>query len=337
MFRDQLPFDSHQDQAAFALQALRAGAQLAQRVQQECAVPATSKTDRSPVTVADYAVQAVVGGMLEARFPGDRLVAEEDSQALRAAPSVMSSQVREYVRQWMPGAMADEIWRWIDLGRGSAEHAYWVLDPVDGTKGFLRNDHYVVALARIVGSQVVLGGLGCPRLTNPGAPADGLGSVVLAVRGEGSWITGLDAGGWQRLQVSAEKRPEKARLLRSFEAGHTDESMLDELARRLGCETPPVRMDSQAKYARLAQGEGELLFRLLSPARPDYREKVWDQAAGSIVVEEAGGQVSDLRGEPLDFGRGRELTANIGVLASNGWLHAAALRALEELGANRRP
>ena len=332
-----LPFAGHLDRAQFALQALRAGTLLARTVQQENVIPAEAKTDRSPVTVADYAVQALVGGMLEASFPGESLMAEEDSRALRAGLPSMAGLVRDHVRRFMPAASLDEIYRWIDLGGASTERAYWVLDPVDGTKGFLRNDHYVVALAWIESGRVVLGGLGCPRLASPGDRTDPAGSVVLAVRGEGAWITPLESDNWHRLGVSREARPQKARLLRSFEAGHTDERMLDELARRLGCEAPPVRMDSQAKYARLALGEAELLFRLLSPARPDYCEKAWDQAAGSIIVEEAGGQVTDLRGESLEFGRGRELAANIGVLASNGRMHDAALRALEALGANRRP
>jgi len=92
-------------------------------------------------------------------------------------------------------------------------------------------------------------------------------------------------------------------------------------------------MDSQAKYAVLAAGAGELLFRLLSAAKPDYRERIWDQAAGSIVVEEAGGKVTDLDGKTLDFSRGRTLAANRGVVASNGLLHDAALAALAQVGA----
>jgi len=56
-----------------------------------------------------------------------------------------------------------------------------------------------------------------------------------------------------------------------------------------------------------------------------------------LVVEEAGGRVTDLRGQPLDFTRGRQLTANFGVLASNGQLHQAALDAIRAVGADRRP
>ena len=92
----------------------------------------------------------------------------------------------------------------------------------------------------------------------------------------------------------------------------------------LGVEAEPVRMDSQAKYAVLAAGHGELYLRLLSPSRLDYREKIWDQAAGSIVIEEAGGKVTDLDGKPLDFTQGRTLAKNRGICGSNGVLHQAA-------------
>ncbi len=123
------------------------------------------------------------------------------------------------------------------------------------------------------------------------------------------------------------------RILRSFEAGHTDAGLIEEFAQYLGVEREPVRMDSQAKYAVLAAGGGELMVRLLSPEKPDYREKVWDQAAGSIIVEEAGGRVSDLNGQALDFAQGRTLKNNRGVLASNGYLHPIAQQTLKELGA----
>ena len=123
-------------------------------------------------------------------------------------------------------------------------------------------------------------------------------------------------------------------MLASVEAGHTNLDQLKALETTLGISVPPVRMDSQAKYAALAAGQGELIFRLLSPAKPGYREKIWDQAAGSLIVEEAGGQVSDLRGVPLDFSAGRTLERNVGVLVSNRTLHAAALSALARVGAD---
>ena len=65
-----------------------------------------------------------------------------------------------------------------------------------------------------------------------------------------------------------------------------------------------------------------------SPEAPDYREKIWDHAGGVVVLEEAGGRVTDIEGNPYDFTRGRRLEGNVGLLASNGALHAAALEAI---------
>jgi 3'(2'), 5'-bisphosphate nucleotidase len=121
--------------------------------------------------------------------------------------------------------------------------------------------------------------------------------------------------------------------LRSFESGHTNVSLVDLFAQALGAHAEPVRMDSQAKYAVLAAGRGDLLVRLLSPSNPGYQEKIWDQAAGALVLEEAGGKISDLDGRAIDFTTGRSLANNRGILASNGRLHSAALSALERIGA----
>ena len=136
---------------------------------------------------------------------------------------------------------------------------------------------------------------------------------------------------WKQLRVSSRNDPSQARLLRSFEAGHTNVSQIDKLADWLGIQVDPVRMDSQAKYAVLAAGGGEVTIRLLSPDRLDYREKIWDQAAGAIILEEAGGRVSDLSGAPLDFSQGYTLKNNRGVLATNGLLHEKVLQGLDAI------
>jgi 3'(2'), 5'-bisphosphate nucleotidase len=82
-------------------------------------------------------------------------------------------------------------------------------------------------------------------------------------------------------------------------------------------------MDGQTKQVLLAAGAAELLMRI--PTDPDYREAIWDQAAGALLVEEAGGRVTDLDGRPLDFTTGRRLLQNTGLLASNGLLHEVVL------------
>ncbi|NJO20524.1 MAG: 3'(2'),5'-bisphosphate nucleotidase, partial [Spirulinaceae cyanobacterium RM2_2_10] len=77
-------------------------------------------------------------------------------------------------------------------------------------------------------------------------------------------------------------------------------------------------------------GQAALYLRLPSPKTPDYREKIWDHAAGALVVEEAGGRVTDMHGQPLDFSLGAKLVNNQGIVASNGVIHEQVLAALRE-------
>lgn len=332
-------FGSFEEEADFALHAVRQAAKLGRQIQGEMITPALAKSDRSPVTVADYASQALVARMLRDFDPQAVLVAEEDARALRQPEHAQTqSSVTGYVRQFYPDVEQEQVMAWIDHGAGEPDDRFWTLDPIDGTKGFLRGDQYVVALALIEGGEVRLGALGCPNLDRDLQPdKEGGGAALLAVRGHGSWATGLNDGPLKRLQVSKRRDPTEARILRSYEASHTDAEKMEQLVQAMGTDQPPVLMDSQAKFALMAGGGGEVLFRLLSPTQPDYREKIWDQAAGACIVEEAGGKVTDLRGRRLDFSRGRLLSDNFGVLVTNGRLQEAALRAVQEVGADRRP
>jgi len=269
--------------------------------------------------------------LLERAFPNDVLVGEEDASTLRAPENAATlSSVVKFTSKYLAYATPSTVCAWIDRGGAQPAKRFWTLDPIDGTKGFLRKDQYAVALALIENGKVKLGALACPNLTGAQTPDQtGPGSVIVAARGEGCWTKPMTGdGALAPLKVAWVTDGAKARVLRSFEAAHTNVDQLDVVLEALGNKAQPVRMDSQAKYAMLAAGKGDLLFRLLSKKQPDYREMIWDQAAGSIVVEEAGGKVTDLAGKPLDFNAGRTLANNRGVLASNGPLHGPALKAL---------
>jgi 3'(2'), 5'-bisphosphate nucleotidase len=291
-----------------------------------------TKGDASPVTVADFAVQAVVARRLAAAVPGLTLVAEEDSHSLRGdAGGDMLADVLDQVRQSTPQATADDVCEWIDLGGGDPGADFWTLDPVDGTKGFRRGRQFAVALARIRHGEIVLAGLACPALalaveTLSARP----GVVAVAARGEGAWARAIHGGPWARLRVSQVKAASDSRGLRSVEGAHTDEAWLGRLLTALQVERPLERMDSQAKALVVAAGQADWIFRLVPASNRAHREWIWDQAAGSLVVEEAGGRVTDLEGGRLDFGAGRRLERNLGALTTNGLLHDAALAALRD-------
>lgn len=323
----------HSDELKFALQAITAAAEIVQKIGREMTSAAMNKADHSPVTVGDFAAQAVIGQLLAETRPDDVLVGEESAAELREpAGTDLLAEITRFVASAVPAADSESLCDWIDRGASDAVGRYWTLDPIDGTKGFLRGDQYAVCLALIDGGEVQLGALACPELTIPGSSSKGM--VCFAERGGGAWRSSLnDTQQRDSIRVSDRDDPTQTRIFRSFEAAHTHGDKVDEIAELLGVNVDPVRMDSQAKYAMLASGHGEALLRLLSPKRPDYREMIWDQAAGSLIVSEAGGRVTDLDGKPLDFGHGRTLAQNRGVVASNGHLHEALLDALAKVGA----
>ncbi|HEX2476895.1 MAG TPA: 3'(2'),5'-bisphosphate nucleotidase [Lacipirellulaceae bacterium] len=328
-------------EASFAVEAVREASLLACRIQQEMIGGELTKDDKSPVTVADFAVQALIARRLAEKLPGSALIGEEHAAALRLEEgSAALDQVTSFVRTAVPDATPEEVCGLIDRGshpEGTRPpKTFWTLDPIDGTKGFLRREQYAVALALVKDGRVELGALGCPQLDEARRPSSApVGSIVAAGRGHGCWWQPLQASdsSWQRLTVSQRADAANARLLRSVEKAHTNTDEIGQLVAALKITAVPVAMDSQAKYAVLASGEGDVLLRLISPSRPDYREKIWDQAAGSIVITEAGGRITDLDGQSLDFSRGRTLVKNRGILATNGRLHDAFLAALQKLGA----
>jgi len=307
----------------FAIEAVRKACEVASRVQTKLAGQALTKEDRSPVTVADFAVQALIASMLKKAFPKDSLVAEEDSATLRGAEeAVMLDQIGFFLSDYFPQASHENLCGLIDIGNGSCEKRFWTLDPIDGTKGFLRGEQYAIALALLVDGQVQLGVLGCPNLSFQNRK----GILVIANRGEGAWYAPLDQiSDWKPIGVSEHRDMSEAVLLRSVEKSHTNVEQTTQLMSKMGMKKEPVLMDSLAKYAMIAGGEADILFRFLSAKRPNYREKIWDQAAGQVILEEAGGKVTDLEGKPLDFRHGRTLEANRGIVASNGHLHEGAL------------
>ncbi|MGE0486962.1 MAG: 3'(2'),5'-bisphosphate nucleotidase [Gammaproteobacteria bacterium] len=296
-----------------------------------------SKDDHSPVTIADYAAQAVVAHRLAALTEPLLLVGEEDAATLREpANAALREAVTAAARVAWPDAGTDAVLDAIDRGNHDAgAAAYWTLDPIDGTKGFLRGGQYAVSLALIVDGEVVFGVLGCPNLSADFGRSfdtrDDHGSLLYAIRGQGAFSVPADAPSAAPVAVHASVEADitRMRVCESVEAAH---SRLDDTARivaHLGAAGAPARLDSQCKYAVVARGQADAYLRL--PTRRDYVEKIWDHAAGKLVAEEAGAIVSDIHGRPLDFGHGAGLSANRGVVCAAPAFHGAILRAIDDL------
>ena len=313
-----------------AIDAVLKAIQLCEHVQAEM-VPtdAIQKTDRSPVTVADFGSQALICKAIRDTFPDDIIVAEENAQALKENAPLLE-RVTNYVNHFCEevSLSAETVCEWINKGDGEVGPSFWTLDPIDGTKGFLRRDQYAIALAYIVDGVVQLGVLGCPNLPYRLDTAETeRGCLFVASRGEGTHLYSKTGELLEQVHVSEATH----RFAESFESTHGDSDAHATIANALGITETPVQMDSQAKYGIVSRGEASLYIRLPNPASPDYRECIWDHAAGAIVVEEAGGTVTDANGIPLNFLTGKRMHENRGIVATNRKLHQHVLEALSNL------
>jgi 3'(2'), 5'-bisphosphate nucleotidase len=301
-----------------------------------------SKDDKSPVTKGDFGAQALIIQAITKNFPNDQIVAEEESSELRQ-DAALRSEIWDLVRdikledtasdELVGGALPSEVAMLdiIDQGKsaGGPKGRIWALDPIDGTKGFLRGGQYAVCLALIEDGDVKVGVIGCPNLPVDDAASltadigsqqtddKGKGVLMSAVKGEGAVSRPLtNAGLAPKKSISMRPVPDisHAVFCEGVEGAHSNQDDNAAVARRLGITSPSVRLDSQAKYCSIARGAGDIYLRL--PVRKDYQEKIWDHAAGDLIVREAGGQVTDIYGKRLDFTKGRTLADNKGVVAA---------------------
>jgi 3'(2'), 5'-bisphosphate nucleotidase len=330
---------------------------LTKKVFHEKAKGTLSKDDKSPVTIGDFGAQALIIHAIKQNFPNDQVIGEEEASSLRDNHKlrdqiwalVESAKLTNSSAEKCLGGpiqSVDAMLDTIDAGNsaGGSKGRIWALDPIDGTKGFLRGGQYAVCLALMVDGDVKVGVLGCPNLpVDDAAPlsadagvdqtdAEGKGVLFSAVAGQGATSRPLGTGNLgksQPIHMKPVKDITQATFCESVEAGHSSHGDQSAIATRLGISKPSVRMDSQAKYGSIARGAGDIYLRL--PVSATYQEKIWDHAAGDLIVREAGGQVTDSLGKRLDFSKGRTLSENKGVVAAPAAVHAHVLEVVMEV------
>jgi len=304
------------------------------------AIRSITKDDKSPVTVADFAAQAVVADILRRHLGPFLMVGEEGSSTLRQPDFAEHRRaVAEAANLVWQDASVDDVLDAIDLGDAESPGAsggFWTLDPIDGTKGFLRGEQYAVSLAYIHDGKVVVGALGCPNLSldlaRPFDNPDPRGSIYLAALGRGVLETTaeLDHADPRPMTRPAFDPSTGIRACESVESAHSDHSATHRILALAGGRGEPAKLDSQAKYAVVARGQADAYLRM--PTKKGYVEKIWDHAAGAIVASESGCIVSDIAGAPLDFGQGEGLAKNRGIVCAASPIQPRLVGAIRELG-----
>lgn len=334
-----------------ATQAVRKASLLTKRIQSEVIAHRNSttitKSDNSPVTVGDYAAQTIIINAIKTNFPNDKIVGEESSDGLENAfVSEILREIKEndevfeskfaghqekslLVNETFPLETIQNVKTIIDYGdyEGGNKGRVWCLDPIDGTKGFLRGEQFAVCLALIVDGTTQLGVIGCPNLSLEqygGKDLPGyepFGYIFRAVRGNGASYAPAAAATlgteniWQKAHARELTSTDGMVSLEGVEKSHSAHDEQSIIKEKLGIKKS-LHLDSQVKYCMLAAGLGDVYLRL--PIKLEYQEKIWDHAAGNVIVEEAGGIHTDaLQNVPLNFGQGRTLTTK-GVIASCG-------------------
>ena len=315
------------------LEAVRQAAKVCRAVQASISTESLEKKDNSPVTVADFASQALICRTLQQSFPDDPVIGEEGAEELRTAEGAeFLNRIVQECSAVGVDASGEEICGWIDRG-GLQEHRprFWTLDPIDGTKGFLRNEQYAIALALVIDGEVQVGILGCPNMpVDASAPHGPRGLLAWAVKGQGSFVQALDVpeSAAARILVTTTASSVDARFCESVESGHSSHSWSGQIASQLNITREPFRIDSQCKYLAVAMGDADLYLRL--PTRKGYQEKIWDHAGGILVVQEAGGTVTDIHGKPPEFQHGATLAKNEGMVVTNGKFHDDVVSAVQD-------
>ncbi|KAK8478725.1 hypothetical protein V6N11_081498 [Hibiscus sabdariffa] len=238
--------------------------------------------------------QALVSFVLQQEFPTDfSLVAEEDSKDLRKDGA---QEVVDRITKLVNDSLTSDGSYNVTL---STED---VLKAIDSgrSEGGSQGRHWVLDPTDD-GGKVVLGVMACPNLPITSISAAGQHSP----NNEVGWLFLAEVGGGTYMQP--------------FDGSSA--------VKKLGVKAPPVRIDSHAKYGALSRGDGAIYLRF---PHKGYREKIWDHAAGCIVVTEAGGVVTDAAGKPLDFSKGKYLDLDTGIIVTNQKLMPLLLNAVRE-------
>jgi 3'(2'), 5'-bisphosphate nucleotidase len=307
-------------------QAVRQAAVLCRRVQ-EAHLVSSDKGGHEPVTIADYGSQAIISRAIAAAFPDDGIIAEEDGgQFMEIVAQEQRAEVVALLAEILntPVTQADVV-RWLDHGQRRETARTWVIDPIDGTKGFLALRSYVIAVGILVDKQPAAGVIGCPAY-----PTKDNAGALFHAQGGVAFMQPLTGGPVRRVRVSENAEAKQVQALESVEKSHTNHERMARVREIAGLgDAALTRIDSMEKYARIAAGDAELYLRLprLNSTRPFM---VWDHAAGTALVQAAGGLVTDIDGSALDFSQGRAL-ANKGIVVSNGRVHERVIAAIQQV------
>jgi 3'(2'), 5'-bisphosphate nucleotidase len=339
----------YESELSSALQAVHAASVLTKSVLRSLKnkVGAETKADDSPVTIADFAAQALLISALHAVYPQDRFIGEESADALRQNEP-LADRVWQLVLRAKEAADArldenggvqtaraesfptskEEMFDRIDLGgKGevTGQGRVWVMDPVDGTATFMQGQQYAVALCLLVDGVQQVGVVGCPNLAygvhsalgrtqvhEDQVDETGYGVVLSTIKGQGTYVRSIQEHGLgEAVRVDLTTLPTKSPKDLNFVEATIGKTSLSQPEHKLVAESLGATWPGTVVWAQqmkyVALALGATDVMLRIPKTKERYTYIWDHAGGHILFEEAGGMVRDFDGKAIDFGRGRQI------------------------------
>lgn len=231
-----------------------------------------------PVTIADRTASRIIVEMLEKVFPNDGILSEEETDQ-------------------------------VDIR--SSKNRVWMIDPIDGTWGFINKDgDFGVQIGLTESGEAILGVVFLPFHNQ----------LYYAVKGEGAFLT-ENGNAPKLLKVSA--KTDFAEMSLAVSRNHISPKM-SQVSKYFDIGKIVQRGSVGLKTGLIAEQICDLYIHL-SP-----RTKFWDTCAPQIILEEAGGKLTDLFGAPIRYNL-RDVQNHNGVVASNGAAHEKAVSNLKPL------
>ncbi len=313
------PFEK---ETAVSLELVRKAASATERIRR-LGPQVGTKPDGSPVTPADLVSQAIILEGIRRHFPGDKVIAEEHANP--GGRETLGATVFQALRDM--GVPDDErnLEETVNY-RGNAEGARtWMVDPLDGTKGYVRGLCYSIALGLFEENKPCFGCIASPLFPD-GAEDETV--IVYGVANEAAYRIRGQGNVPQRIGVSDTERISQMRIVGS--RAHDSEDFCGSVAKALGI-ADIYRMDGEAKYLMLALGLADIYVRTSKPSLGIGYP--WDHCAGQAILEAAGGEVTDLTGKRLDYGNHPQerMTGVDGLAATNGKRHEEILDRIRDL------
>ncbi|EPP34747.1 inositol monophosphatase family protein [Chlamydia ibidis] len=280
-------------------------------------VPCWNKPDLSCVTPADYAIQFFLRKKLTLSFPHISFVGEEVLYPQEDQYKI--PRILEFIHRLSPEVTEAELFYVLRPCERDAE-LFWLVDPIDGTSGFIKNRSFAIAVALMYNAQPVLSVVGCPYTRETF-------KIYSASKGSGLFAFGSGIGAKKAIRSGL--TPTGKFCEASLAARNQQHNATRQLSLSLPSQPQAHRVDSQYKYAMVAEGAADFFIRypfIISDAR------IWDHAPGAFLVEEAGGRVSDLLGNPLSYDIDNMILNNHPVILASGnsHIHETTLEALRK-------